>query len=383
MRGREVGCSVCGAATLKKFAGFRGLPRVTSDCFPFPAGGTLALCSRCGAAQSLPDERWSHEIRAIYENYKIYDQADGAEQHVFDAVSCMMRARSDVLLDRLLAIPQMPLSGKVLDVGCGAGGTLKAFANRGTWVLDALDLDERNVYILEAVRGFRTFYTCPPAQVPEQYDVVTLVHSLEHFHDPFSTLRDLQGRLRPGGRLFVEVPNAAANPFEYVIADHRTHFTPETLEYLIRRAGFSVQFLGTDWVAKEISLVATPGSGSEPPLPLSNPTLLAQITRQVDWLSEFALAARTSGTRRGPFGLFGTAIAAMWLWPAVSQRVEFFVEEDPNRVGHECVGRPIVNPAQVPSGAVVFLALVPAVAARIQARLAHLPIDFRMPPPTP
>ena len=383
MQSRSLACCICGGTEIQCVTGFQASPRVTSDCLPFPAGGNLGLCSRCSAAQSLPGERWSEEIRAIYENYKINDQADGAEQHVFDAASGVMRARSAVLLDRLLTVPRMPMSGAILDVGCGTGGTLKAFADRGKWVLDALDLDKRNVALLEALPGFRTFYTCTPAQLSEQYDVVTLVHSLEHFLDPFSTLQDLHGKLRPGGRLFVEVPNAAANPFEYVIADHRTHFTPETLEYLVRRAGFSVQFLGTDWVAKEISLVATPGIGPEPPLPGSNPTFLAHITRQVNWLSEFALAARTCATRPGPFGLFGTAIAAMWLWPAVSQRVEFFVEEDPNRVGHKCMGRPILNPEQVPPGAVVFLALVPSVAARIQARLAHLPVDFRMPPPTP
>jgi SAM-dependent methyltransferase len=350
---------------------------------PFPAGGRLALCSRCGAAQSLPDERWFHDIRSIYENYKIYDQAAGAEQYVFDAASCMMRSRSAVLLDRLLAVPGMPTSGTILDVGCGTGGTLKAFAGRGNWILDALDLDKRNVALFETLPGFRTFYTCPPAQVPEQYDVITLVHSLEHFLDPLSTLQDLRGKLRLGGRLFVEVPDAAVNPFEYVIADHRTHFTPETLEYLLKRGGFSVQFLGGDWVAKEISLVATQGTSSEVSLAVSSPDLLAQIVKQLKWLSDFGVAARTSATCEGPFGLFGTAIAAMWLWPAVSQRVEFFVEEDPNRVGHKCMDRPILNPAQIPSGAVVFLALVPAVAARIQARLAHLPVDFRMPPPTP
>src|SRR5271169_6164144 len=36
-------CRVCGAAALEEFPQFARLPRVTSDCRPFPAGGRLAM----------------------------------------------------------------------------------------------------------------------------------------------------------------------------------------------------------------------------------------------------------------------------------------------------------------------------------------------------
>jgi 2-polyprenyl-3-methyl-5-hydroxy-6-metoxy-1,4-benzoquinol methylase len=350
---------------------------------PFRNGGRLAVCTQCGAAQSPADQQWLSEIREIYGSYNIYRQAGGAEQQVFDQSTSLMRGRSEMLVERLLALPGVPVKGKLLDVGCGTGGTLKAFASHGNgnWTLFALDLDDRNLEALNAVSGFRTLYNCEPTEVPGQFDIITLVHSLEHFPSPFSTLIDLRSKLDPEGYLFIEVPDAAVNPFDYTVADHRVHFTTETLAYLVRRSGFSVEFIATDWVTKEISLVAVRGNDRDLNADIPNPNSHVDVFGQVVWLSDFVVAALKSAATAGPFGLFGTGMGATWLWPTLSDRIEFFVDEDPSRVGRTHMGRPILSPAQIPCGAVVFIALVPTVATNVQTRLAHLPVDFRIPPP--
>src|SRR5690242_7870875 len=97
-------CQACGAASLSEVLGFAGLPRVTSDCMPFREGGRLAVCEACGVGQAVPDPQWFAEISEIYSKYDIYHQSGGREQHVFDAATGRMRARSDVLLDRLVSI---------------------------------------------------------------------------------------------------------------------------------------------------------------------------------------------------------------------------------------------------------------------------------------
>jgi SAM-dependent methyltransferase len=359
---------------------------VTSDCVPFRPGGRLAVCVCCGAAQSLADEQWFAEIAEIYGKYDIYNQSGRVEQHVFDPVGGSLRPRSELLLERLLEVSGVPLVGKVLDVGCGSGGTLNAFSKRGNWALYGLDIDDRNLPSLRVVRGFRDLYSCSPAEVSEQFNIITLVHSLEHFPSPRETLNDLRGKLSPNGSLFIEVPNAAANPFDYVVADHLMHFTPETLAYLVRRAGFHVRCIATDWVAKEISLVAVPqhDEAVRPQTPIGGAH--RNVMKQVNWLRRFSRAAVKSAVTTAPatpFGVFGTSVAAAWLWPAVSNWVEFFVEEDVNRIGRTYMGRPVISPTQTPTGAVIFLALVPPIAAAIRARLKTLPVDFRMPPPLP
>jgi SAM-dependent methyltransferase len=44
----------------------------------------------------------------------------------------------------------------------------------------------------------------------EAFDHITLAHVLEHVPDPAALLRRLFGWLKPGGTLFIEVPNADA-----------------------------------------------------------------------------------------------------------------------------------------------------------------------------
>jgi SAM-dependent methyltransferase len=338
------------------------------------------ICSQCGAAQSPADQQWFEEIGEIYGSYRMYKQSGGVDQHVLDPFTGQLRRRNDVLLDNLAALPGVPRSGRVVDVGCGTGVTLKALSERGGWRLHGLDLDARNLPFLESIKGFETLHTCAPAELPCTFDLVTMVHSLEHFPAPLATLRDLRCKIAPGGCLFVEVPNAEANPFEYLVADHMVHFTPATLSRLAAGAELAVDCLATTWVSKELSLTARP-AGS--PVPLAGVPTASEVTdrvaAQILWLCGFADAAREASAGSGPFGLFGSSIAATWLCGVLGDRVSFFVEEDSHRVGRTHLGRPILSPVQVARGSVVYAALIPQIANRVAKRLGAT-IDLRLPP---
>jgi hypothetical protein len=69
------------------------------------------------------------------------------------------------------------------------------------------------------------------------------------------------------------------------------------------------------------------------------------------------------------FGLFGSAIAATWLYQGMSDRVRFFVDEDPQRVGRTHLGLPILSPEQVPAEADVFVGVSPTISGKLMARL--------------
>jgi len=375
-------CKICGGPSLVEIPEFRSLPRVTSDCIAFRSGGRLLVCRTCSAAQSPSDEQWFDEIGEIYRDYYAYHQAGGVEQHVVDPDTGGLRRRSEVLLDRLLGLPDVPSSGKVLDVGCGTGATLRSFSERGGWRLYGLEMDAKDLHFLSALEGFEALYMGNPADLPGQFDLITMVHALEHFPEPVQTLHDLSDKVALGGRIFVEVPNAEANPFDYVVADHMMHFTPETLSALAARAGLTVDCLATTWVTKELSLAAQPGGvqAREHKLDASVPTV-DRIRAQVDWLRRLISASREASATPAPFGLFGTSIAATWLAGALGDAVSFFVEEDPNRVGRPYLGRPVVSPADVKTGSVVFLALIPQIADQVARRLRGTIPDLRLPPP--
>ena len=68
---------------------------------------------------------------------------------------------------------------------------------------------------------------------PEQFDVITVRHVLEHLRDPIDVLKRLARWLAPSGALYVSVPNMAAEhkrPHERFHFGHPHGFVPETLD---------------------------------------------------------------------------------------------------------------------------------------------------------
>jgi len=302
---------------------------------------------------------------------------------VIDPASGRLRKRCDVLLDHINALSGCPRSGTVLDVGCGSGVMLRALSQRGGWRLHGLDLNTRFLATLQSIPGFEALHTCTPADLPARFDLVTMVHSLEHFPAPLPALRDLRSKVAAGGRLFVEVPNAEANPFEYLVADHATHFSPSTLSFLATSAGWEIDELSTAWVSKELSLTAHPGADPvQLPAPNGAPDAVTRIRAQIDWLRQCVDSAREAATGPAPFGLFGSSIAATWLGGVLGDRISFYVGEDMNRVGRTLLGRPIVSPAEVPCKSVVYVALIPQIAALVAERLDRT-MTLRLPPALP
>jgi 2-polyprenyl-3-methyl-5-hydroxy-6-metoxy-1,4-benzoquinol methylase len=316
----------------------------------------------------------------IYRDYEMYHQSASNDQAVFDPVNGRASGRCEVLAQRLLESGAIPRSGTLLDVGAGSGAMLAAFsAACDDWKLFGLDLDDRKEQALRKIPRFERLFTVPPEQVSQQFDLVTLIHSLEHFTDPLSMLRKLQEKIAPGGRLFIQVNNVDRTPFDLVVADHFCHFTPRSLAYLAARAGLEVKSVSTDWVNKEISLLAVADPQAPEPAHDDPRQTIFKIEGEVAWLHNMLGHARKfSGSSR--FGIFGTSVAATWLASGLGDTVEFFVDEDPARDGRLHLGRPILRPAQVPPGAVVYLAFVQEVSSAISRRLADLPLKFAAPP---
>lgn len=105
----------------------------------------------------------------------------------------------------------------ILDVGCGEGGVLKAFAERG-WTGIGVDLGpqriERAQHLLpeHIARGQLHFETADihdwAAQQTHRhaFDVIVLKDVIEHIYDRPRMMAALQTFLKPGGVLFIGFP---------------------------------------------------------------------------------------------------------------------------------------------------------------------------------
>lgn len=165
------------------------------------------------------------------------------------------QVRTEVLV-HLPAPGVQPL--RLLEVGCGAGGTLAHIRQlrpqawlAGVEVMDLADnayvqLDQFERLDLEAQT---------PAVAPGSLDVLMCLDVLEHLREPGEVLRRLGRLLKPDGRLIVSLPNIQYikvslpllfGRFDYVdegVLD-RTHlrfFTRRSALRLLDDSGFAVE----------------------------------------------------------------------------------------------------------------------------------------------
>ncbi|MEI9991456.1 MAG: class I SAM-dependent methyltransferase [Rhizomicrobium sp.] len=346
------------------------MKRVTSDSRPWPSGGALAVCSCCGIVQKPADDKFREEITEIYRTYQIYHQSSGNEQMVFGEAA---EPRSLDLLRRAMRHLCVASEGRMLDVGCGNGGLLHSFAQLlPGWRLAGNELSDVHRARVESIPGVEALYVGGIASVPGSFDLITMLHSLEHFINPCAFLPDLASRLNSGGHLLIEVPDFRQNPFDLLIADHVTHFSPGALGRTLTASGCEIEQLTGTWIAKEISALARSG-GNRSPVVKGSPED-GDAARGAIALLHAVIDEAQSLARTRQIGLFGTSNAATWLAGELEARdlkVPFFVDEDPARIGRLHMGVPILSPDELPGDALVFVPLAPAVARKLADRLGN------------
>lgn len=362
-------CLFCGAQSLEISPAYSAFKRVTSDCKPWPAGGFLARCRSCHLVQTVTTPEWHAEATQIYQNYTIYYQGAGAEQAVF--VDGKPMARSDVIARFLADRFKLPATGRMLDVGCGNGAFLRACSRAlPGWRLCGAEFDNKHEAAIAAIPNTEKLYTGSIKDIPGTFDLISTIHVLEHIADPRPFLADIRAKLNPGGLLLVEVPDCLRNPYMILIADHCSHFSASVLAQSVANNGFEVLFGEANCVPKEITLVARKSSQSaESVVPQQK---LASESAEVFAGFEFLQrVARTAGplTSKPQFGIFGSSIAAVWLNAQLNGAAQFFVDEDPNRIGRSLMDKPIIAPAQIPDGATIFVALPSVIAEKVIPRL--------------
>lgn len=134
-------------------------------------------------------------------------------------------------------------SAEVLDVGCGSGDFLAAIASG---VRRAVGLDWSPAAVaLSRARGLDVRegdLAGHAAEFAGGFDAVCAFHVLEHLPEPAGFLVSLRRCLRPGGSLYLSVPNRMRSdraPLEPLDCPphHITRWSPASLAAIVRRSG--------------------------------------------------------------------------------------------------------------------------------------------------
>jgi SAM-dependent methyltransferase len=157
--------------------------------------------------------------------------------------------------------------GTVLEVGCGGGGMLQGFLNRG-WHCTGVEMTEAYAGVAEA-RGL-TIIRQPieEARFTEAFDVMIFPAIIEHLYNPVEVLGRCVSNLKPTGFVHIEAPNESslallAGNLYYKLKGldwtinlsptfpsyHVVGFNPKSMKKLLERVGLkAVSFELTPYV---------------------------------------------------------------------------------------------------------------------------------------
>jgi len=198
------------------------------------------------------------------------------------------RAEIDAIYRHL---PSMP--SDVLDYGCGNGEFMVRAAALGHRAI-GVDFDPAAVTTARN-RGLAVFEPSAQqsAEFAGRFDLITAVHVVEHVPDPLVLLRDFRGWLKPGGQLFLEMPNAGAaglgthGKFWRGLEAPRHFSLPSEagLRHALGQAGFELVMIGQRAFARDFMDAASQAAAgcesavTRPDAALSGPELLTCLAQ--------------------------------------------------------------------------------------------------------
>jgi 2-polyprenyl-3-methyl-5-hydroxy-6-metoxy-1,4-benzoquinol methylase len=232
-------CPVCGEAATQPFV-IVGRDRLEGT----PGEFTVVTCASCGAGRTLPAVTTPELGRFYTRTYRAHALHEGGLYERLREAGQRLRWRGELRRFPLAALAGAP--GSVLDIGCGHGDLGAALVARG-WQVTGVDPSAQAVEHARARGIDARVGTIDDAGLgTASFDVVTMLHSLEHVVSPVDDLRAARARLRPGGVLVVVLPNygswqrkrMGSRWFHLDLPRHRTHFTRAALRRAAERAGF-------------------------------------------------------------------------------------------------------------------------------------------------
>jgi 2-polyprenyl-3-methyl-5-hydroxy-6-metoxy-1,4-benzoquinol methylase len=138
-------------------------------------------------------------------------------------------------------------TGTILDYGCGTGELLKYFLDKN-WKITGVEPSTMAREKASILTGQKIYQSIDLVN-QSVYDVITLWHVLEHIHNLNETIDALKKILKPGGTMFIAVPNASSKDSlhyqeiwaGYDVPRHLWHFSRETIERLLKNHGLKVE----------------------------------------------------------------------------------------------------------------------------------------------
>ena len=239
-------CPVCGHDTFEPRLSVKDYT-VSNEIFD------VVECTKCTLrfTQRVPDEA---HIGKYYQSDDYISHTD-SKKGLFNNVYQLVRGFALGSKRRLVEEFTKSQQKKMLDYGCGTGAFLHEMKLNG-WDVSGIEPDpgaakkamELTASDVKAPSALDSFE-------PASFDAITLWHVLEHVHTLNETLKKLKLALKPGGFLFIAVPNYTSHDASYYqqywaaydVPRHLYHFSPAAMKTLVSSHGLTMTTILPMW----------------------------------------------------------------------------------------------------------------------------------------
>ena len=220
---------------------------VLTENHPLADGYDVVCCATCGFvyADTAVTQRAYDQFYADSSKYADLQTGTGGGDLPWDDRRLEETAREIARL-----VPDV--DAQIVDIGCANGGLLKWLSRLGRRRLVGVDPALACARAAERFPGVTgmvgTLFELPATL--ENADCIVLSHVLEHVRDLGPALHAVFEKLRPGGMLYVEVPDATryadfiAAPLQDFNTEHINHFSLRSLRSLLASNGFAARHEG-------------------------------------------------------------------------------------------------------------------------------------------
>ena len=224
------------------------------------AGYALEKCTNCSLVFMNPRCTGEH----LAEIYTVRDEDELIELYARIASPAVLGEYNEKL-DRLEKL--VPGKGRLLDFACAAGYFFEQAQKRG-WDAHGCDVGQWTARAA-AARNLENMHVgeFDDLEFPDDhFDVVYAAQVFEHLLNPLEELTKLKRVLKPGGLLYIDVPNYHTLPVMFDKDDfmlneppqHINYFTPATMRRLLRDGGLSSVRLSSSGGIKWENLLGRP-----------------------------------------------------------------------------------------------------------------------------